>query len=405
MKKNDTMGYVAYALMLMVAILVGLLVIRPDFAAATNLQINSILLVLISIVVGIVLTAILIELGHMIGAKMGHYTITSWICLGLGYKRDKNGKASFSAGNFDGLTGETVVTPNDVKKANPHPMIIMPLIFILLEVVAAVVGMVLGANRVATTGDTSYYWIKIASETILTVACMILIYDIFPTPLDSKNDGYLLTILNSKTNREAYNEMLFAEDHLARGLPPVKTPVYDNVTDFTASVNDVTLYEDLDKGDFKGALDILEKTIACKDHVSSSIYKNAVAQKVAIVIDTDSHEEAEKYFIGLSLEIKKYLASLSSAPAIRAYVLANGLIEQSQSETEAALEKADSVLHKLPKEKRIIEKRMLKAAVAKVCQAHPDWDLSAYSMAPKKAEDKKSEETKPEEPKEKDDNK
>jgi hypothetical protein len=397
MKKNDSMGYVAYAVMLAIALLVGFLVLRPQITAYySSFQLNPVILVLIAIVVGIIITAIFIELGHLIGAKIGHYNVSKSLCLGLGFKKDKNGKKVMTAGNFDGITGETTIVPQDIKKSKPFAYIYMPLLFVLVEMVLCVVLVVLARTK-ANVGDNSLVWLQVASEAVMTVAGMILVYDIFPAPLDSKNDGYLLTILTNTTNREAYNEMLLAEDKLAHGLPAGDTPVYDNVTDFTASVNDLTLYAYLSKGDMQGALSIIEKTINSKEHVSSRLYKEAVAAKVAIMIDTLPLEEAKQFFVKLPLEDKKYLASLSSAPAIRAYVLANGLIEGSQSETDAALEKAPGVLHKLPKEKRIIEKKLLNASVDKVSALHPDWNLGEYGYGSKKVE--APDETKPEEAK------
>ncbi len=386
MKKNDTFGYIAYALMLALAVCVGFFILRPDFASgASYLTMNVFLLVFLSILVGIVFTSLLLELGHLLGAKIGHYEITAWICLGIGFKKNKDGKKKFFLGNFDGLTGETLVTPKDTKKSNPRISIYMSLLFLLLEI-AAISGLLVFGLAKIKAGETGYYWIKPASEVVLTIIGMILVYDIFPAPLDAKNDGYLITILNSKINVIAYNEMLLAEDKLSRGLPVGDLPIYDEVTDFTYSVNDVTLYADLNKGDYEEALTIIEKTLASKDKVSTSLYRTAEAQKIAILLDTKPLEEAKAYYIALPLDVKKHLSALSSAPAIRAYVLANGLVEESIGETEAGLNKVHDVFRKLPKEKKTVEKKLLKLAMDKILSAHPDWDFSDYGYSLEKNE-------------------
>ncbi len=387
MKKNDTFGYLAYALMLALAVCVGFFILRPDFASgASYLTMNVFLLVFLSILVGIVLTSLLLELGHLLGAKMGHYEVTAWICLGIGLKKDKDDKNKFFLGSFDGLTGETIVAPKDTKKSNPRISIYMALLFILIEI-AAISGLLVFGLAKIKVGETGYYWIKPASEVVLTIIGMILLYDIFPAPLDAKNDGYLMTILNSKINVIAYNEMLLATDKLTRGLPVGDLPVYDEVTDFTYSVNDVTLYEDLNKGDYEAALNILEKTLASKDKVSTSLYRTAEAQKIAILLDTKPLEEAKAYYIALPLEVKKHLSALNSAPAIRAYVLANGMIEESIGETEAGLNKVHDVFRKLPKEKKAVEKKLLKLAMEKILTAHPDWDFSDYGYTLEKKDE------------------
>ena len=132
MKKSDSMGYVAYAVMLAIALLVGFLVLRPQITAYySSFQLNPVVLVLISILVGIIITAIFMEIGHLIGAKIGHYNVSKSLCLGIGFKKDKNGKKVITAGNFDGITGETIIVPKDIKKSKPFAYIYMPLVFAL----------------------------------------------------------------------------------------------------------------------------------------------------------------------------------------------------------------------------------------------------------------------------------
>jgi hypothetical protein len=234
------------------------------------------------------------------------------------------------------------------------------------------------------------------------LAAMIYLYDIFPAALDARNDGYLLTILTNKTNQEAYNQILIAEDRMGKGLQPLPTPVYDSVTDFTARVNDVTFYQKLAARDVDGALAILEKTIACKAKVSTSVYQEAISQKTALIVANKPLAEAKEFYIALPLDSKKYIASLVSASCVRSYVLISGLIEESLNETQEGLNRADSALKKAA-DKKPIEEALLKEAVLKVLSAHPDWDLSDYGYSLKKeepkAEEKKAEDPKPAEPK------
>jgi len=337
--------------------------------------------VMIAVVVGVVLNAALIELGHILGCKAGHYGIVSVNILGLRFSKKENGKTTLSFGEFDGFTGETKYVPQDVKKSNPRPVIYMPLLFLLIEVIGLSVLIALGRSFGKSVSTDWYWWGSVWGIVILALAAMIYLYDIFPAALDAKNDGYLLMILTNETNKEAYNQILIAEDRMAKGLPPAATPVYDSVTDFTARVNDVTLYQKLGSHDYDGALAILEKTIACKNKVSDNVYHEAISQKPALYIVTKPFEEAKKFYIALSLDNKKYIAGLSSASAVRSYVLISGLIEESLNETEVALNRADAALKKSGAEKKPTEEILLKEAVLKVLTAHPDWDLSGYGFA------------------------
>ena len=404
MKKNDAMGYVAYALMLGLACGVGFGVLRPYFSNTDvygNAPFNNILFVLVAVVIGIVLNAVFVELGHIIGCKLGHYEITSVNILGLNFKKQENGKYKFSFSEFDGFTGETKYVPKDVEKSNPRHIIYMPLVFLLIEVIALAVLIGLGRSFGAKGTLAMYWWGSVWGIVILTLAAMIYLYDIFPAALDARNDGYLLTILTNKTNQGAYNQILLAEDRMAKGLPAQPTPVYDSVTDFTARVNAVTLYQKLAARDADGALAILEKTIACKSKVSTGVYQEAIAQKTALIVAYKPLAEAKEFYIGLPLDSKKYIASLSSAASVRSYVLITGLIEESLNETQEGLNRADSALKKSG-DKKPIEEALLKEAVLKVLNAHQDWDLSDYGYSLKetpKAEEKPAEEKKPDEPK------
>ena len=377
MKKNDVMGYIVYALMLGGAIGVGFGVIRPILTeqdAANELAIPGILLVLLSVLAGAILSSVVLELGHLLGAKIGGYKVTSWNCLGICLKRGKDDKFKLGFGGFDGLTGETKVVPNDVNKSNPRPMIFMPLVLFFVEVVLCVVLMVMGQNSPAHGMKALY----IVGLVVLTVGLLIFIYDIFPAALDSKNDGAYILIFNNKTNVLAYNQILMAEDKMSRGEDVGETQIYESVTDFTVKLNDVALYKALQEKKYDEALRINEYTINCKNSVSAKIYLNAVAQKMALHLYLNPLDEAKEEYISLKLEEKKFIANLSTGPAVRAYILISGLVEESEGETKLAMDKAESAIKTSGEDKRAAEEYLMKEALKKIVAKHEDWDFSEY---------------------------
>ena len=377
MKKNDVMGYVVYAIMLGGAIGVGFGMIRPllnDTAAANELPMPGILLVLLSVLAGAVLSAVVLELGHLLGAKIGGYKVTSWNCLGLCWKRGKDDKFKFTFGGFDGLTGETKVVPNNIEKSNPRPMIFMPLVLFLLEVILCVVLMVVGQNS-AAHGMKALY---IVGLVVLTVGLLIFIYDIFPAALDSKNDGAFILVFNNKTNVQAYNQILMAEDKMSRGEDVGETKIYESVTEFTVKLNDVALYKALQEKKYDEALRINEFTINCKNTVNSRTYLNAIAQKMALHLYLNPLEETKEEYINLKLEEKKFIANLSTGPAVRAYILISGLVEESEAETKLAMDKAESAIKNSGEDKRAAEEYLMKEALKKIIAKHKNWDFSEY---------------------------
>jgi hypothetical protein len=65
-----------------------------------------------------------------------------------------------------------------------------------------------------------YWWGSVWGIVILTLAAMIYLYDIFPARARcAATMGICFTILTNETNQEAYNQILLAEDRMAKGLP------------------------------------------------------------------------------------------------------------------------------------------------------------------------------------------
>ena len=391
MKKNDLMGYLVYALMLGIALGVGLGVIQPMLNTVTT-PIHRIAFIVLAVLAGILLNALLLEFGHLLGAKLGKYKVMRFTLLGFSWKRKKDEKFRFTFGEYDGLTGETYVLPKDPKTSKPGFMIHMPLLFLLAEVVALVILIVLSESK-------NFVGWKPFFVTILAVAAMIFLYDIFPAPLDSKNDGYLLTILTNETNRVAYNEMLLAEDKLKNGEPAQDIPVYEEVTNFTYRLNRISFFARLSEGKYEDAMAINEKTIACEKKVSSSVFNEAIAEKTSLILLTQPLEDGREFFIALPMEAKKYIASLSSTAAVRAYLLVSGLVEDSEIETGNALGKIRSSVKKEGTDIKKIEERVMRDACLKVKERHPDWDFSNVYLLEEGPKPLEAEKTK-EEPKE-----
>ena len=95
MKKNELASLLVYALMIVVAIVIGLCIIRPAFEYY-HVEIGvGIGFVLGAILGGVIFNAIIFELGHVIGAKLGKYNITSVNILWCNFYRDNENKWKF----------------------------------------------------------------------------------------------------------------------------------------------------------------------------------------------------------------------------------------------------------------------------------------------------------------------
>ena len=243
-----------------------------------------------------------------------------------------------------------MMAPKDIEKSNPRHAIYFPLLFLLLEAAVCVTLMVLGVSL--RKENSAWQLAYIFGLVILTIALMIHLYNIFPAALDAKNDGYLITILNNQTNVIAYNALLLADEKAMFGEPAPELPVYSEVTNFTNALNQVSIYHALEEKDIEKALTINEYTIKAQNHVSKNVYQNAMAQKLSLKLLYGDFQEAKELYINLPLETKKFIANLSTAAAVRAYVLVSGLVEESENETKTALARCDKAIKSLPESVR-----------------------------------------------------
>lgn len=400
MKKNEVWDWIAFIAAIVVVGLIFLLGFYFPIMSNSELQavapMHPVLIILLGIVIGWILNAVLIEVGHLIGAKIGRYNVRSVNIIYCHFQKNENGKISFGFKKYDGLFGETKIVPKDIKKSSPKAYSYFPLLFLLIEVCALVPLIVMG--MLPQNALTGWVWWRGLAIIILAIAAGIYLYDYFPAAIGSKNDGYLLTILTNQTNKEAYNQMLLGQDILAKGGQAPELPVYDKVTNFTSQVNDITYYARLAKKDYAGALDIVEKTIACKDTVNENIYLTAVTNKISLLIFMGKLDEAKEYYVLTPVDVKKYIAQMRSIVALRGYVLINGLIDNNETETKAALDKADALLKKTDKDQRGIEEDLVREALRIVIKAQPTWDFSAYDAGEETPAETKVEEKTEEKP-------
>ena len=141
MKKEDISGLIVYLIIIAFAIVFGLTVLQTHQAESTlSGSFLYVVYIIGAVLAGTILNAILFEIAHVIGAKIGKYEILSVNILGLCFYKEE-GKRKVRFASFDGLTGETKIVPKDgmVEKANPYPYLLFGSIFFLVEAVAIMI--------------------------------------------------------------------------------------------------------------------------------------------------------------------------------------------------------------------------------------------------------------------------
>ena len=379
MKKEDISGLIVYLIIIALAIVFGFTVLQTHNGdgLTTFSGFTYVLYIIVSVLVGVIFNAVLFELAHIIGAKIGKYKILSVNILGFCFYKDGD-KTKFKFTSYDGLTGETKIVPKEgmVEKANPYPFLFFGSLFFAIEAVAVMVVFSVYRNTSGILSDVAY-----GVLTAGAIGLVVLLYNIIPMRIDSMTDGYRLTMVSNPKNKAAFNELLRVEYEIAQGNDDVEVKVFEEITNFTADLNLNKVYALLDKKQYKEAEEILEKIIAAKEEVSEKVYIRARAQKIYIDLYTRNLEEAKEYYEKeVPVSERREISNDVSMASIRAYLLMSGLLDKSRSECIIALNNVYRAFKHTPKNRQQTEVTLFNEALQKVVDAHPDWELEGYKL-------------------------
>lgn len=367
-KKNDFATFLVYLAMFAIALLVGLLVISPAIRENGIATPTAIVIVVISVLVGVIFNSASLELLHMLGAASGGYKILSVCVLGLTFRKKGKDKKRFAFAGFDGLTGETKILPKDVEKSSPSGIVFFPMLGYLLEVIIL---LILSACLSSIT------WFPISCYVVLAIGGMIFVYNDFPAHLDSVTDGYLLILLTKPINRIAFNQILVAEKSENKEEALASLPIYEELSDFTANLNALAAYRMILKGDNEGALQIFTKITEAEKNVSKSLRDEAACQRLSLLLLLEKKQEAKDYYEGMDDNMRKYIASLVTLPALRCYALVAGIVEESDTEVSWAFDKVERLQKKASGVELEGENKLLSDSYFYLKKMHPGWDIQA----------------------------
>ena len=378
MKKEDIAGLIVYLIIIALAIVFGLTILQTHNAESSFRGFFYVLYIVVSVAIGAILNAVLFEVAHIVGAKIGKYNIVSVNILGLCfYKEDGKRKVRFTS--YDGLTGETKIVPKEgmVDKANPIPYLFFGSLFFIIEaVVVMVIFSIFRTSDVDILKDLAY-----SVLTIGAIGLVILIYNILPMHIDSMTDGYRLTMVSNPKNKVAFNELLRVEYEMEQGNDNVEIKIFDEITNFTADLNLNRVYTLLDKKQYADAEAILDKIISAQEEVSEKVYIRARAQKIYINLITKDLEASKEYYDKeVPVSERREISNDVSMASIRAYLLMSGLLDRSRSECIIALNNVYRAFKHTPKNRQHTEVVLFNEALQKVIDAHPDWELEGYKL-------------------------
>ena len=328
------------------------------------------------IVVSIIVTAILLEVFHMIGAKIGGYKITSVNILGFNFYRDDD-KLRFRFAKFDGLSGETKIVPNveKQKEANPNWYIFLNSVFFVIEF-----GALYFVFYYFKDGET--YVLKNLSRASLTfglTAMVMWLYNLLPLQMENLTDGYRFACSKGKEKRKEFNRRLLeAYTDISSVTQAEETTEQEEVIAPSGnSIDSVYAYLILKQKD--KALEVVENLLADKENRKKELELKCLKFYIQ-VIDAPLDEGKEIYDRDFSLDERRDVSTQQELAFIDAYVLMAGLFDKSRSECDRVLQKAAKAYKKIANNKKKIEQELLNNAIERVMGSHPNWELEKYKI-------------------------
>lgn len=372
-----------YLIIFAFAVVYGFTVLQTHFKSSAMTAVWQYAIYIIGcIVAGVLISSILFELGHALGAKVGGYKIVKFTILYFSIYSDK-GKHKFGFRKFDGLTGETLIVPNYEKKEKPNPIpyLIYGPTFNLAWFAGALFCFFYYKNGSKFDGDMAYAFL-----TVGLISLILLIYDIVPVKSDVTTNGYWLFSLLKSKDYQTYNDLLLAkndsngnavaETSAKKDDKPVKQINLNRVEGKLLSA--ATL---IDEKKYEEASNLLEEVLSTPDELTNKGYLEANEQKLYIKIMTLSHEQMSEYYDNeVALSLKRDISGDHTLIGIRTYILMAGLFDKSRSECALALSKVAKAYKNTIPSRKHPELVLFNDALEKVCQAHPKWELDIYKL-------------------------
>ena len=375
MKKEEIRGLIIYALLIATAVIVALAVVRPLMDEYSP-NMNQLLFFVIVIVVAYLTNAIGLELLHLLGALFGGYKITSFNILYLCFYKEKD-KWKLGFRDFNGLTGETKIAPKR-EKTNINWFLWFPLFGFAIELATCIVVriLVVGAKEPAAP------WLVPAAIITLLVASLLAFYNFVPLKLDTMTDGYRIRLFTNPANVEAYNEMLKLQEARRLGENVEKVPVFTEITEYTAEINTIAIFEFLGAEKYKEAGEIIDLLCENTKVLTLKEYYRLIAQKLYVAVMTQEMKDVKKLYEDICpVEMRRFIANDTELATIRAYMIIAGMIEDSESEVLFAKSKLEKAKRKASPTEVKTEELLIEKALELIYKSHPKWTKEKESAA------------------------
>jgi len=348
MKKESIISTIFLLLVLVVAIVTGLTVISDAFQRYYDGK-SPVLFTIGVLIIGFIFNIVLMELAHVVGAKVGKCKVVSvnfyFICF---FKTAKGWKVGTR--DFDGLTGETKITTTKESKLNYY--IWMPIVFYAIELAICIL---LYTSGQSAKSGSALRWLGIVGLLWIILSSMLFVYDFIPARLDTMSDGYRMMLSTKKVNYDALLKYMNSVGEASLNNNSVSPEYFDEITDFTADLNLFAIESAILAKKYDDAKLMIEKMNGA-EKLAIYVKQELVAQDLFIRFMCGDIEETKKFYEEkVDSESRKFLANSNNIAAARAYMFVASQIDKSSFELSYAISKKEKVIKRLPKSERAVE--------------------------------------------------
>ena len=368
MRKEEIRGLIVYSILIVTALIVGFVAIRPTMSEYGPDKMSDLGFIIVVLLIAYLFNAIGLEILHVLGALFGGYLVTSFNIFGICfYNNGEKWKLGFR--DFNGINGETKFAPKK-EKTNINYVVWFPLFGYAIELATCIVIAMLVKTKSIETA-----WLRPGALLFVLISSMLAFYNFVPFKLDSMTDGYRLRLFLKPVNVEAYNKMLAIQEQKRLGKTVENIPVFEEITEYTAEINVLAMYEFLRDEKYDDANAIIDKLLENKKVLNINDFNRLIAQKLYLAILTQPLADAKKLYEEICpIEVRRFMANDVSMPSIRAYVLIAGMIEESEGEVKFAISKVEKAKKRSLATEVKTEEVLLEKALNYVYQNHPKWN-------------------------------
>ena len=374
MRKEDFTSLLVYAAMIGIAVVLGLTVLRDLVMQLDSNHIpfnNQFAFAALVVVLAIIFNAILIEVGHLVGAKLGGYNVVLFNVLWFCFLKTKDGW-KFRLKSFDGLTGETKMKPAK-EKTNPKLYVWFPVLLYFIELIIVAVLFIV-FNREVNGVDLmkEFGWIVVSGFIFAAVGGLINLYNYVPVKLDAMNDGYRLVLIQKPINKKAFDIVLTLDANELEGKEIALPEPFEEITNYTSLINQRIVYDYLDKGEYDKAKELIDLTLKDLSKVNDEVRRSLEGIRLFILCTSLSSEELNKYYIDLDLATKKDISSCKEIETTLSYLYIATLVEKSRYEIAFLEDRFKKNIKKLPQNKAELFKRLYEDSLQKLSKQSPE---------------------------------